>query len=232
MKRAAIILALIGWAVSGVAQDTEGLVVTGKVIRNVESDEMVLNTSVTARAATVSEAFKQGNERSSRVIEYLKSLDDVCEVQTEYLRLNEVYTYQGGERKLNGFQAVQNISLRIRDFDMYEEIMSKLIDLGVDGISNLRFTSTKAIEMREAVRLEAIAEARRKAEVIAEALGVAVGPVEYFEEIGYRPMDIMQSNVAYEMVDGIRSGGPVVSPGKAAIEVEVRVRFAILAPQE
>lgn len=231
MKKFQILIALFTLSMGAMAQNPEGLFVTGKVIRYIDSDEMILRTSIGAEAATVGEAFRLGSEKSAKVLAYLESLDEVCKVETQHVQLNEMYSYDNGKRIRNGFRANQQIQLRIRDFDKYDEIMERLIELGVDGISNVMFSSTQTEKVRKEVRLEAIGVAREKAEVIAEALGVSVGQVIYFEEIGHRMFDVSTSNeVAYKSGIMVEPDAPVVSPAQTAVEVEVRVRFAILAP--
>lgn len=208
----------------------EGLEITGKVVRYVESDEMVITTSVIAKEKTISEAFSNGNEKSRSVLAYLEDLEDVCEVQTQHIRVQEQFQYLNGERQVVGFVAQQVIVLRLRDFDKYEEIVTELIDKGVEGISNVQFVYSKEDEVREALRLEAIEVAKQKAATVAAALGVEVGPVVHFTEGGYTAP--MFTNLEYRSNAVSTDSGPSISPAKSKIEMVVHVRFAILAAQE
>lgn len=230
MKRVFIALLMACIGTGAFAQS--GLDITGKVVRYVESDEMVLQTSISAVESTVAEAFQEGNRKSRAVLSYLEGLEDVCEVQTQYIRLNEKWDYNNGNRRRVGFEAQQMITLRIRDFDQYPVIMARLIELGVDGISQVQFVYSKADEIREELRLEAIMAAKAKAETIAAALGVHVGAAEHYTEGSYAPP--VFANMEYKMMSmtGEADAGPVISPAKSKIEMEVHVRFAILAPQE
>ncbi|GGH69569.1 SIMPL domain-containing protein [Phaeocystidibacter marisrubri] len=227
MKRALLTVGLSLLGVLTFAQ--EGIQVTGKVVRYVESDEMVLSTSISATEETVAEAFAEGTKKSRAVLSYLQSLEDVCEVQTQQIRLSEKFEYHSGRQSRIGFIAEQRISIRIKDFDQYPIIMEKLIALGVDGVSNVEFVYSKENEVREQLRLEAIEVAVKKAEIVASGLGVQLGTAQSYSEGSYVPP--MMENVMYEMksMDGMSDGGPAISPAKTKIEMEVHVRFAILA---
>lgn len=229
MKKYMFALAFSMLGMFGYAQ--EGIDVTGKVVRYVEADEMIVSSSITAVEDNVQDAFKVGTEKSRAVLAYLASLEDVCEVETQQVRLHEQFEYNSGRRVRKGFVAQQRISIRIKDFDRYPDIMEKLIELGVDELSNVQFVYTKEAEVREELRLEAIRVARAKAEVVAGALGVELGVAQSYSEGGYTPPVL--ANMEYKAMsdmDGTMDG-PAISPAKSKIEMEVHVRFAILAPQ-
>lgn len=210
-------------------EQPRGLVITAKASTPVKADEMVLTTRIVAQDEQIAGAFAKGNESSRKVLSYLSDLkDEVCKVQTDALRLSEKWEYRNGERYKVGYEVYQGITIHIRDFTKYEEIVTRLIELGVTGVDQVNFTSTRMEEVREEVRLKAIAGARKKAEATARALGVKLGPVEYYEELG------MSFPVVYsrmEMMDA-KAAGPVVAPGESEVEAEVRVRFAIFAETE
>ncbi|NVK28155.1 MAG: SIMPL domain-containing protein [Flavobacteriia bacterium] len=209
----------------------DGITVTGTVSREVEPDEMVISFGISTLEDDVKSAFSGTEAKAESIISYLEGLGEICEVETEHVQVSEQSQYRNGEQIRLGFRAVQYMTIRLNDFDKYPDVMSELIDLGVEHIGGVRFVYSKAQQLKNEMRVEAIMVARKKAEEIAGALGVGLGSAEmYFEPQGSYDVSWKLSNVAYESTGN--SSGPSVAPGKQTIQMEVQVRFAILAPEE
>ncbi|KAB2810105.1 SIMPL domain-containing protein [Phaeocystidibacter luteus] len=209
----------------------EGITVTGTVSREVEPDEMLISFGITTLENDVKTAFEGTEKKAEAILAYLEGLEDICEVETQHIQVSEKNEYRNGEQIRLGFRASQFLKVTLKDFDKYPEVMSKLIDLGVENIGGVQFVYSKAQEVKNEMRIEAIMVAKRKAEEIAAALGVGLGTAEmYIEPDGGYAIGGMLANVRYEAAGN--SSGPTVAPGKQTIQMEVQVRFAILAPAE
>lgn len=214
-----------------------GISVTGSVSKEVEPDEMTIRFSVTTEEQEIQDAFEGTEQKSAAIIEYLQTLDDLCEVTTEHIHLSEQYEWRNGreERVRVGFTATQSLSVTLKDFDLYPTVMAKLIDLGVNNIGGVFFGYSEAQAMRNSLRTEAIEVAKTKAQEVATALNVELGPALEFNEAGSesamgRLRGGYSANEMY-LSDAVQVEGSI-SPGKQTIRMEVHVRFAILAPQE
>ncbi len=231
MKRIALAFALV-FSISTWAQ-MEGITVTGTVVREVESDEMILRFSVSSLADEVDDAFIQNEEKSARIIAYFEDLDNGSELETEHVVLRENRQYRNGRSYREGFIASQSFTLVIVQFEDYPSIVKELIRLGVENLSSGQFRYSKAESIRNEMRVECIEEAKRKATQVAEGLGVELGSAVGFTE--YNPSsNIGYANARY-MEDAIQvagnGSGPSVAPGNQSVSMTVTVRFAILAPQ-
>lgn len=230
MKKLLFALLLTTYFGSAVAQSNQptGLNITGKAVRNLKADQLQMTIQIQALDAEIGKAFSKGSEKSRAVLAFLKKTKAIVHVETQMMRLNERWEYRNGERYKLGYEVNQTISFKMDDFKQYEAVVTELIQLGVTGVDQVQFLSSKAASIREEVRLEAIANAIARAEATAKALGVKLGPVEFYEENG--PAYPVYARM--EMMDAKMNAGPIIEPGEAAVEAEVRIRFAIFAETE
>lgn len=230
-------LTIGAFSLSTLAQ-SDGITVTGTVSREVTPDEMTIQFTISSLEDEVMDAYNETERKTNEVLAYVQTLgDDLCEAQTQYIRINENWQWnrQREVRELLGFNAVQSISISLKNFDLYPTVMTKLIELGVEDINNVRFNYTKAQELRNEMRAEAIEVAKAKGQEVADALGVVLGiPLMFTEQTPnsyfWEPMNY-SSNVMYREADA-GSSGPGIAPGTQTVEIAVVVRFAILAPTE
>lgn len=235
LKQISAALALSALSFSAFAQN-EGITVSGSVSKQVEPDEMIIQFSVSTEEREIQDAFSGTEQKSAAIIAYLQTLDDLCEVSTQHIHLSERFDWRNGreERVRVGFTASQSLRVKLKDFDLYPQVMAKLIELGVNNIGGVGFSYSGAQELRNSMRAEAIGVAKGKAIEVANALDVQLGPsVEFYESDDSHRFDPMlrgsRSNVMYEEAVSVEGS---ISPGKQTIRMEVHVRFAILAPQE
>ncbi|NVK05541.1 MAG: SIMPL domain-containing protein [Flavobacteriia bacterium] len=233
LKQISAALALSALSFSAFAQN-EGISVSGSVSKQVEPDEMIIQFSVSTEEEEIQDAFTGTEQKSAAIIEYLQSLDELCEVSTQHISLGEQFEWTNGraERVRVGFTASQSLQVKLKDFDLYPIVMAKLIELGVNNVGGVSFSYSGAQDLRNSMRVEAIQIARSKASEVAEALDVQLGSAVEFTEAGspsFRQRAELSNS--FYLADGEQAEGSI-SPGKQTIRMEVHVRFAILAPQE
>lgn len=215
----------------------EGISVSGKVTRVVEPDEMTVRFTVSSQEVEIQDAFEATEDKTTKIIAYLESLEESCEVATQHISLYEKYEWnpESEERVRVGFTAMQTLRVTLTDFGLYPSVMTRLLELGASSIGGVSFACSKEQEIRNSLRKEAIEVAKEKAAEVAEALNVELGAALEFEEVDqdrYSFRDDMRyssNSIAFDMP--AESEGSI-SPGKQTIHMEVQVRFAILAPEE
>ena len=153
----------------------------------VESKE---NDAVTAQ--------NKSAETMSAILAYLKEAGvEEKDVKTEYFNLSPRYDYPqvvctawgcppAGEPKLIGYQVSQNVSVKVRDTAKAGEILSQIGSKGAMNVSGLSFTIDDTNVFKAEAREKAIADAKVKAEALAENLGVDIVRMNGFweEEMG------------------------------------------------
>jgi uncharacterized protein YggE len=147
--------------------------VSGEGKIKVTPDKVVVNFGVQNIGKDATEVKKLNDETVDKVIKFIKKFGiPTSDYQTTNVSLNRTYDY---DKKKYNYQAVQSISITLKDISKYDSLMMGLVDNGINNISNVEFQSSKIEEHKSAARKEAIREAKHKAEDYVSALGQRVG---------------------------------------------------------
>lgn len=148
------------------------------------------------------------------------------DMQTSGLRLNPVYDNRAssGGRDQAGFEAVNTLTLRIRDLADLGEVLDVLVrEAGANTMNGLSFGLSDPDPLVDEARRDAVAEARHQAEVLAEAAGVSLGRLVSIQSGGGGA----PYPVAAPMMEA-RSAGPVpVAAGEVTVSASVTMVWEI-----
>lgn len=160
-----------------------------------EPDQARLSTGVTAEADTAEKALAANSELMAKVVAGLKEAGiDAKDIQTSNFSVNPRYTNprDGSAPEINGYQVSNQVSILVRDLKALGGLLDKLVTLGANQMHGLSFEVSKGETLKDEARKEAVANARRRAELLAAAAGAEVGEVvSIAEEVSYsgpRPM--------------------------------------------
>lgn len=231
----ALVLAIVGLCgcatpaqVNLVTQE-EGIWVTGEGEVMAAPDIATLRLGIAAQAATVAEAQSQAAEAMTRIMDTLID-NGVAEndIQTQYLSIHQVTKWdrENEEEVVIGYRVTNKVTAKIREIDKADAIIDAVVEAGgdltrIDGIS---FSVDDPSAYYEEAREEAMADAKAKAEQLAELAGVTLGKPTYISE-GI-PYPIYPRDYMYEMA-GAAPETPI-SPGEMEISLTVQVAYAIL----
>jgi uncharacterized protein YggE len=142
------------------------------------------------------------------------------DVQTSRLTLQPQYDpNKAGPARLLGFQVTNQVTVKIRDIEKLPNILDKAIGAGANEMSGIEFVVSEQSKLLDQARDEAIADARRKAELYAKAAGAKLGPVVTIVEEGVpnppRPMA------------ALRAGAVPVAPGERELRAVVTVSYEL-----
>ncbi|OGG65609.1 hypothetical protein A3I99_02535 [Candidatus Kaiserbacteria bacterium RIFCSPLOWO2_02_FULL_45_11b] len=121
---------------------------------------------------------------------------DRKDIKTEYYSLYPKYNYETmpciagmycpGEQVQDGFEVNQTILVKVRNLETAGALLGLVGDKGATNISGLSFTIDDDAALKDEAREMAIADAKAKAEVLANNLGVRLTKmVGYYEDEGY-----------------------------------------------
>ncbi len=154
------------------------LIVTGSATIFVEPNRVYLRLAVETDKPlkNATEAYTEVIIKAKRAIDELKKEEGVISIKTEYVNLNPLYDWVGGERILKGYVASYSFQVEISDLEKAGEIVSKAVSLGINRLYGLSFGLSD--EKRKSVEKEAIEkavnDAKAKAEKLAESLGIKI----------------------------------------------------------
>lgn len=200
--------------------------VTGEATISAAPDLAQVEGGVTTDAKTAREASDSNNAVMGRVLLALKGAG-VAEkdTQTSRLSLQPQYANSGPNRDrpnvLTGYRASNRVTVRLRDVSKVAGVIDALVAAGANDIGGISFSVSNASKLLDEARPQAIADARRKAEIYAKAAGVALGD----------PISISEGGVIAPMPMARRASmdfaATPVAPGEETLHVGVGVSWAI-----
>src|SRR4051812_18784480 len=204
--------------------------VTGEGRVSVPPDLAEIEGGVTSEAKTAREASEANNAAMAKVLAALKGAGLAeKDVQTSRLSLQAQYANQNrpGPNVIVGYRASNRVTIRLRDVGKVAGTIDTLVGAGANEIGGISFTVAQASKLLDDARTEAMADARRKAEVYARAAGVTLGaPISIVEDNGGAPQPMSFRKVSA----GMAAGAPVAQ-GEELLQVSVSVSWAIKAAQ-
>jgi len=238
MLKTSLLAVLVGLAALAVACTTEnikvqppaqvqGISVSGTGEASGAPDLALVELGVSAEGKTVKEARDTAATAMNDVLDALKG-DDVAEkdVQTRQFRIEPEYQYPDGKQELIGFRVTNIVEAKVRDLDRVGEVIDDVAKAGGDivQVQGLSFTIEEPEDLRAQARQEAMADARARAEGLAELAGVKLG----------KPISVTESAIApptpfYEAAPMGQGGGEAtpIQAGELEVSVTVDVLFAI-----
>lgn len=218
-----ILIILIGAAlVFGPAQAAEKTVtVTGEATVGIAPDTAIIRIGVTSQEKTAREAGEANAKQMTAVLAAIKA-SGIAErdIQTSRLSLQPQYDpNKGGTARLTGFQATNQVTVRIRDIDNLPGVLDRAIAAGANEMSGIEFVVSEQSKLLDQARDDAIADARRKAELYARAAGAKLGPVVSISEEGSAPQP--------RPMQAMRAGAVPVAPGEQTLRAIVTVSYEL-----
>ena len=199
------------------------ITVTGEATLAVAPEAAVIRIGVTSQDKTAREASDANARQMTAVLAAIKS-NGVAErdIQTSRLSLQPQYDpNKAGPAHLTGFQATNQVTVRVRDIDKLPALLDRAIAAGANEMSGIEFIVLEQSKLLDRARDDAVADARRKAELYAKAAGAKLGRVVAITEEGSAPPP--------RPMQAMRSGAVPIAPGEQTLKAVVTVSYE-LAP--
>ena len=217
-------------SVSVTAAETEGrMTVSGEGTVFAVPDTAILNMGVRAEAERAKEAMDQTSDITAAILERLSEFNIAPrDIQTSDLSLSPVWSNRAqtnGRPEIEGYQASNRLTVRVRDLDILGAVLDAVLTDGANAVGGLHFTLSDPEPLMNEARRLAVANAREKAALLAEAAGVELGTLISLNESGMRvPRP--------EMISMARSAdaGVPVTEGESELRAGVTLVYAISTP--
>ena len=214
----------------------EGIWVSGMGEVTVTPDIVTLRLGIVAQEASVAEAQTKASEAMDKVMTALTD-SGVAEkdIQTQYfsIRQRTKWDREKEEETVIGYQVTNKVTAKIRDIDKVGSIIDAVAEAGGDliRIDSIGFSVDDPSVYYEEAREKAIADARAKAEQLADLAGVTLGKPTYISEGAHMPPIYKDVYYEYELAGGAPIPAPVpppISPGEMKVSLNVQVAYSIL----
>jgi uncharacterized protein YggE len=192
-------------------------------------DLATVSLGVMTTAATAQEALASNTKAMTDLLTVLKQ-QGVAERDTATSNFNVQPRYdygQGGTQppKVVGYDVSNTVTVIARKIESLGDLLDKAVGAGSNQIFGIGFSVSKPDALLDTARKNAVADARRKAEIYAAAGGFTLGDIISLSEGGgYQPPMpmVMKSAMA---ADG--AGAVPVAQGEQALSVDVSIVWAI-----
>lgn len=220
-----LVTALIGMNSLQAQEITPSVAVVGEGVVKVTPNQVLIKVRVESEGSSAQKVKSDNDKAIDKVLKYTKSMGvKEGDVKTEYINLNKNYDYQTKEYK---YVANQSISILLKDLSKYSEFIEGLLNAGINRIDGVTFKSTEIEAHNSKARMEAIKDAKKKAEEYASVLGQSVGKALTISETG--SVSTPQPIYRMEMMKAPDSSGggdmETIAVGEMVIEAKVNVTF-------
>ncbi|MBX6313473.1 MAG: SIMPL domain-containing protein [Isosphaeraceae bacterium] len=211
---------------------------TGKVAAVPDLAE--INVGVVTQAATAREALKANNEAMQALQDTLKERGVAAkDIQTSNLNIQPQYSQpprpvpgQPRDRefapKIVAYQVTNTVHIKARDLGKLGVLLDAVVQAGANQMHGIAFRIDEPEKLLDQARKRAMADAKRKAELLAGEAGVVLGPPISIREAEAtpppRPMFLgMQRAAAAEAVP--------VAAGEQELSVDISVVYELKRPR-
>lgn len=227
MKKVLLITALFTAFFMNAQEMITGVNVTGEGTVYAVPDEVVINIAVENQGDFVMEVKQQTENSVDKILDFLKKKGiPEKNIQTEYIYLDKQYNYQS---KIYHYSSRQAISVKLENLANYEEILTGLMDAGVNRINGVIFQSSQIETLKSQARKKAILNAKKKAGEYAAALNQEIGKARAISDISSGAQPIYRA-MAFKTESADASGGSknTIAPGELEVTAQVNVLFSLL----
>ena len=203
------------------------VVVTGLGKVTGSNDIAVTTLGYTNTSTNVAKAQADNKKVMDKVMAGLKIMSILEKDITSNYSVYPQYSYTNSARKFSGYQVNNQLTVKIRDINKIQSVLALAGKYGANKISGLSFTVDDNDSLKSKARTKALADANKKAQVIAKYLGVKLGKaISYVEYENSRGYPLAKSVSSLSEV-GSSGGGPTISGGSSNVEMSVNVVYEI-----
>ena len=214
-----IVFALgVNWPVNAQTDQTaRTIAVTGVGEIQARPDMASIFAGVTTLGDSAEIALSQNSQSMQAIIDGMKSFGiDERDIQTSNFSVSPRYATPNNDltpAKIIGYQVSNSVSVTVKNIDTLGDALDTFVSVGANNISGIQFGFSDPKDLENQARVEAIRDAKAKAELYATSAGVELGRLMTIQEIGAsmpRPF-MARGGMAEAMAVPIASGEETIS---------------------
>lgn len=215
---------------------TNTISVTGHGEKLAIPDVALFTASVVVVKSTVTDAQAEATNKANAITAYLKEQGvNEKDIQTsdysvapryEWMTYNCVGNCAPGKQVLTGYEVRQTTTIKVRDTEKAGTLLAGVGTKGATEVSGLTFTFDDPAMPQEEARAKAIADAKEKAEKLADDLSVRLVRVVSFNESGNYPQPVAYGRGGMAAMDS-KAVAPEISVGQNKVQSDVTITYEI-----
>lgn len=200
--------------------------VTGRAAIVATPDVAYFSVGITTMGADVESARAENERIMRRTIDALLAQGiDRKRITTSQFSLQPLYhndSRDNGQQRISGYRLQNNVTVAVEDLPAVGAVIDAAFQAGANQFYGLRFGLKDDSRFKEELLRKAVQDGRRKALIIADALGVTLGqPLSVSEAGSYTPA---QAD-SYQMMKA--GAGVSVEAGTQKVSLDVNLVFHI-----
>jgi uncharacterized protein YggE len=190
-------------------------------------DMATIRTGVVTQDAEARKALSANNKAMEKVMTTLQQFGiEKKDVQTSGFSVRPVHRRDNGRvvPEITGYRVSNQLSVQVRDLKKLGEVLDALVESGSNQLSGVSFGLQDRQALLAEARREAMADARRRAELYAREASARLGEVRTISEQAL-PVQPVSRQFAFEAASA-RASVPV-APGELDVRASVHVVYTL-----
>lgn len=206
------------------------ITVNGSGEVRVSADTAVISLGVNARDREVLKAQQKVNETIAAIRTALLDAGVKEEnINTDFINIYAVYDYREDQEQITAYNANSTLAIKVTDMESVGSMIDICFAAGANTLNGINFSASDTAEAETEAMKKAVADAKAKAEVLAEASGLKIRGIEVISE-----GDVYSyANTAGNLYDRgfaagkeeAGAGGTVVQSAKLIVSASVSITF-------
>lgn len=199
-------------------------------------DSATLSIGITQTGKTVQDAKDKTNSATQKVLLALKDLGilekDIkttnYSVNPNYGNNNEIapmmYPIRDNGANITGYTVTQNLEIKIKQTDNVNKAIDAVTKSGANLIGGVNFTFSDELleKLEDKARKDAVINAKKKAQSLANASGLRLGKIINVVESSSFPRPMLAEALKAQSLDNIQTQ---VTPGENTVTINVTIYY-------
>lgn len=217
--------------VSAAALAGTEITVNGSGEVRVSADTAVISLGVNARDQDVLKAQQKANETIASIRQALLDADVKAEnINTDFINIYAIYDYREDQEQIVAYNASSTLAIKLTDMTSVGKTIDVCFAAGANTLNGISFSASDTSEAQNEALRQAVADARARAGVLAEAAGLKITGIDTISESG----TYSYSNAVGNMYDrgsfigesaAEAKGETVIQSAKLIVSANVSITF-------
>jgi hypothetical protein len=148
-------------------------------------------------------------------------------INTDYMNIYAVYDYQGDQEQVQAYNAGSTLAIKVTEMENVGKVIDSAFAAGANTLNGISFSASDTEAAKAESLKKAVADARGRAEALAEAAGLELTGIETISEGGVFTFDNNVSNFSARGIakEEAIDTGTVVQAAKLIVSAGVTVTF-------
>ena len=231
-KMIAVFLSLVLILTAAAAFADSRITVNGTGEVRVSADTAVISLGVNARDKDVLKAQQKVNETIAAIRAALAAAGVKEEnINTDFINIYAIYDYKEDQEQIVAYNANSTLAIKVTDMESVGSIIDICFAAGANTLNGINFSASDTTDAEADAMKKAVADAKAKAEVLAEAAGLKINGIEVISEGGVYSYTNTVGNMydkgfgEMEEADRASSAETVVQSAKLIVSASVSITF-------